>query len=131
MSFLEELKKEGFLKEAQIGEIKNRANEKYAGNVDEALVEFGISEEQILEAKGRYLNMPVKKLNVKEVSFDALKYIPEDSAAHYHFAPFELNSGVLEVGVIDPENMEAMDALQFISSKLGIPFKIFLISKSD
>ena len=131
MSFLEELKKEGFIKESQIGEIKNRANEEHAGDVDEALIEFGISEEQILETKGRYLNMPIKRVNVKEMSFDALKYISEDSAAHYHFAPFELNSGVLEVGVTDPENMEAMDALQFISSKLGIPFKIFLISKSD
>src|SRR3989344_8889153 len=88
MSFLEELKKECFIKESQIGEIKNRANEEHAGDVDEALIEFGISEEQILETKGRYLNMPIKRVNVKEMSFDALKYISEDSAAHYHFAPF-------------------------------------------
>lgn len=131
MSFLEELKKEGLIKESQIGEIKSRASEKHEGDIDEALIESGISEEQILEAKGRYLNMPVRSVNVKEMSFEALKYIPEDSAAHYNFAPFELNDGVLEVGVTDPENMEAMDALQFISSKLGIPFKIFLITKSD
>jgi type IV pilus assembly protein PilB len=37
----------------------------------------------------------------------------------------------LEVGIIDPENTQAMDALQFISAKIGIPTKIFLISKSD
>ena len=61
----------------------------------------------------------------------SLKYISEDSAIHYHFAPIELKDGVLEVGVIDPENIQAMDALQFISAKIGIPFKIFLISESD
>ncbi len=131
MSFLEELTKKGVLKSTQIGEIKNRAREKFNGDVDEALMESGISEDQILEAKGEYLGMPIKKVRVKEMSFDALKYIPEDSAAHYRFAPFELNEGVLEVGVTDPENIEAMDALQFISAKLGIPFKIFLISKTD
>ncbi|MEI8175140.1 MAG: GspE/PulE family protein, partial [bacterium] len=47
------------------------------------------------------------------------------------FAPFNLTDGILEVGVIDPDNIQAMDALQFISAKLNIPFKIFLISKKD
>ena len=64
-------------------------------------------------------------------AFEALKFISEDSAAHYHFAPIQMVDGVLEVGVIDPENIQAMDALQFISAKIGTPFKIFLISKSD
>jgi len=131
MSFLEELVKEGLISENQIGEIKNRAKEKYNGNIDEALTEFGVLEDKILEAKGHFLQMPVKKVNTEDTSFDALKYISEDSAAHYHFAPIELREGVLEVGVTNPENIQAMDALQFISAKLGIPFKIFLISKSD
>ena len=39
--------------------------------------------------------------------------------------------GVLEVGVVDPDNIEALDALQFISGKIGIPYKIFLITKQD
>ena len=131
MSFLEELVKEGLISENQIGEIKNRAKEKYNGNIDEALTEFGVLEDKILEAKGHFLQMPVKKVNTEDTSFDALKYISEDSAAHYHFSPIELREGVLEVGVTNPENIQAMDALQFISAKLGIPFKIFLISKSD
>ena len=131
MSFLEELSKKGLIKESQIGEIKNRAKEKYEGSIDDALLEFGISEDEVLEAKGEYLQIPIKKVNVKEMSFDVLKYISEDSAAHYHFTPIELKDGVLAVGVTDPEDPQAMDALQFISSKLGIPFKVFLISKKN
>jgi type IV pilus assembly protein PilB len=65
------------------------------------------------------------------MSFDVLRYISEDSATHYHFVPIELKDGVLSVGVMDPENIQAMDALQFISTKIGIPFKVYLISKSD
>ncbi len=131
MSFLEELTKEGVIDKSQIGEIKARAEEKYNGNFDEALIESGVTEEKILEAKGKYLQMPTKKVNKEKSSFNALKYIPEDSATHYHFAPIELKDGVLEIGVTDGENVETMDALQFISAKLGIPFKIYLISKSD
>ena len=131
MSFLEELAKENVIKTSQIGEIKSRAQEKYAGDIDEALIESGVTEDKILEVKGKYLQMPVKKIDKDELTFDALKYISEDSATHYNFAPIELREGVLEVGVTDPENIQAMDALQFISVKLGIPFKIYLISKND
>jgi type IV pilus assembly protein PilB len=131
MSLLEELVKNGLIKESQIDEIRNLARDKYEGDIDYALAEMNVPEDKILEIKGAYFSMPIKKLGVKNLSFDGLKYISEDSATHYNFAPIGLIDGVLEVGVTDPSNMEAMDALQFISSKIGIPFKIFLISKSD
>lgn len=131
MSFLEELVKKGFLNESQIVEVKNLATEKYEGRIEDALSEIGVTEDQIVLAKGEYYNIPTKKVNIKELSFNILKYIPEDSARHYNFAPFGLKEGVLEVGITDPENIQGIDALQFISNKLGIPFKIFLISKKD
>ena len=131
MSFLEALVKKGVIESSQIGEIKNHAKEEYNGNIEEALLESGISEEKILEAKGEYLGIPIRKVNSEDMSFSVLKYISEDSALHYRFVPIELREGVLEVGVMDPENIQAMDALQFISTKMGIPFKVFLITKSD
>ena len=130
MSFLEELSKKGIIKESQMGEIKIRAREKFAGDIDAALLELGLSEDQLLEEKGEYLKIPVKKVDLKDMSFDVLKYISEDSATHYGFAPLEIKDGVLSVGVVDPGNTQAMDALQFISSNLGMPFKVFLISRS-
>ncbi|MDR3519630.1 MAG: GspE/PulE family protein [Candidatus Pacebacteria bacterium] len=131
MSFLEELAKRGLIKTSQIAEIKNRAKENFNGDIEKVLVESGLPEEKILEIRGEYLNLPVKHVNLEEMSFNALKYISEDSATHYHFTPLELKDGVLEVGVTDPEDIQAMDALQFISSKIGIPFKVFLISQGD
>jgi type IV pilus assembly protein PilB len=131
MSFLEELAREGIINESQIGEIKSRAEEKYAGDVDDALSELGVTSEKVLEIKGKYFSMPIKKVNTRALSFEAIKYIPESSAVHYQFAPISFKDGVLEVGITNPENIQAMDALQFISAKRNIPFKIFLISKSD
>ncbi len=131
MSFLEELVKKGVINNNQIDEVKNLAKEKFNGNIDEALIKFGISEDVLLQIKGSYLQMPVKKINSKEFSFDALKYIPEDAATHYHFVPIGYVEGVLEVGMLDPEDSQAMDALQFIANKLAVPFKVFLISPAD
>ena len=49
----------------------------------------------------------------------------------YKFVPLGIKDGVLEVGIVDAENIEARGALSFIASKLGIPFKLYLISPSD
>ncbi|MFA4975283.1 MAG: GspE/PulE family protein [Candidatus Paceibacterota bacterium] len=131
MSFLEELVKKGFIDKSQIDEIKNLARDKHGGDIDETLIEIGIPEDKILLTKGEYLKIPTKKVNIKDISFEVLKYIPEDAATHYRFVPLEFKEGVLEVGITDGENTQAIDALQFISAKSGIPFKIFLISNTD
>ncbi|MEK7136558.1 MAG: GspE/PulE family protein [Patescibacteria group bacterium] len=75
--------------------------------------------------------IPVANLGQSRIPFDALKYIPEDSAGYYKFIPIDFQDGILQVGMVDPDNMEARDALQFIASKGNIPFKIFLVSEAD
>ena len=70
-------------------------------------------------------------LEDEKVAPEILNYIPKNSATYYQLAPVGLKDGVLEVGMLDPNNLEARDALQFIASKLGLPFKIFSISKVD
>ncbi len=131
MTFLEALVKKGLIKDNQINEVKNLAKDKHEGDIDSALIEMGIGEGDILDAKGEFYSMPVKRVDPSKVAIGALKYIPEDAAVNYRFAPFGLSDGVLEVGITDPENIKAMDALQFISAKTGIAFKIYLISKKN
>jgi type IV pilus assembly protein PilB len=91
----------------------------------------GIDPYIALEAKGEFLGVPVKKLPKPAIPFEILKYLPEESASFYKMIPFDVVDGVLEVGVVDPENFEARDALNFISSKNNIPYKIFLMSEGD
>lgn len=62
---------------------------------------------------------------------EVLNYISRNSVTYYQFVPLGYADGVLEVGMIDPANMEARDALQFIASKLGFPYKIFKISPTS
>ena len=50
---------------------------------------------------------------------------------HYRFVPLAIKDAVLEVGAVDPDNTEALDALHFISARIGMPFKVFLITETD
>jgi len=98
---------------------------------DDALIKNGLDEDYLLELKSEYYAVPLKKIADTAFAGDILKYVSEDSASQYKFVPIGIKDGVLEVGVVDPSNFESMDAIQFISSQLGLPFKIFLISNSD
>jgi len=75
--------------------------------------------------------IPTVNLSDIKVSPEVLQYIPEESAAFYQFIPLQIKDGVLEVGMVDPENIEAKDVLQFISTANNLPFKVFRISKED
>jgi type IV pilus assembly protein PilB len=130
MNFLQFLSQKGIITEESISVV-----EKYIssgdGSVDEALVKNGINPGDLLRLKGEFLSIPIKAADEFKVTGEILKYIPEDSARHYRFAPIGVEEGVLEIGIVDPENMESTDAVQFISSKIGMPFKLFLISEED
>ena len=75
--------------------------------------------------------IPVRDLGGKRVSPEILKYIPEESAVNYQFVPIGIKDGILEIGIVDPDNIEARNAVSFIGDKLGLPFKFFLISEED
>ena len=78
----------------------------------------------------RYI--PTREIPVDhKISADILNYISRSSATYYKFVPIGLADGVLEMGMMDPNNLEARDALQFIATKVGLPFKIYHISQES
>jgi type IV pilus assembly protein PilB len=121
------LQTKGVLDEKEVADIHAEAHASGSA-IEELLVRKGVSPGDILAAKGEYWNVPVRTLEGASIPYDILQYIPEESAAHYQVAPLALVDNVLEVGIVDPDNIEALDALNFISTKKGVPFKIFLIS---
>jgi type IV pilus assembly protein PilB len=100
-------------------------------NIESILAKRGIDGETVLQSKTGADDIPVYSLGDKTIPSDILKYIPEESAIHYRIAPLSVNDGVLEVGITDSDNIDALDALNFISSKAHMPFKAYLISEDD
>ncbi|OYV63425.1 MAG: hypothetical protein B7X03_01950 [Parcubacteria group bacterium 21-58-10] len=97
----------------------------------EALAERGVSLADALKATGDAYGIPARLLGDPPADDQVFQYIPLDSARHYGFVPLGITDGALEVGITDPDNIEAIDALQFISGKIGMPYKITLITKED
>jgi hypothetical protein len=105
MSVLDILLQKKLISKADIGEIRKQISTGVL--LDEALASKGVKAEDILTARGEFLNIPVRSLVGVSVAFEILEYIPEESALHYRFVPIGMVDGTLEVGIVDPDNMEA------------------------
>lgn len=75
--------------------------------------------------------VPMRTIGDTKIPYEILRYIPRESAEHYNVAPLGIVDGVLEVGMVDPEDFEGVDALNFIARATGMPYKLFRISEED
>lgn len=130
MNLLEALAAKKLISAKEIAVIEKEAKQS-GDSIESVLVKRGITSEDILKVKSEILEVPIRTVANDEVQFSVLEYIPEESAIHYKFVPLSVKDGVLEVGLVNPDNIEARDALNFISSRAGLPYKIFLISEED
>ncbi|PID83640.1 hypothetical protein CSB11_00305 [Candidatus Campbellbacteria bacterium] len=130
MTILEAIAKKKNFDRVQIENIEQEKEEKKL-SYDEVLVERGLTEEEIFDIKKEYFS----SFNYKEfdkfytISDEVMSYIPLDTVKRYHLVPLGISSDdFLEVGMLNPENMAARNILQFISTKIGKPYRVFLLS---
>ncbi len=130
MNLLDILVEKKIIKKSDLSAIKEEMRS--GGRTAEQVLEGrGISPHDVAVAVGEYYEIPVKEVGDKSIPSETLGYIPEESAEHYKFVPLAVEDGVLHVGIVDPDNIEAKDALNFISSRINLPFKLFVISEAD
>ena len=127
---LDALIESGALSAPEAGLVRKDAAQKKI-SIDEALMERGFDEDLIARARSEALGVSVFSLKNKKIPFDTLKLISEESARHYQFAPLGQDGAALLVGMVNPDDIEAKEALNFIATRLSRPFKIFLISRKD
>jgi len=129
MSVLDILLEKKLISKEDLRSIRKEIGQ--GSTLNQALISKGVKVKDITEALGQFLNIPVREIGETPVPYEALEYIPEESATHYKFVPIGLKDGTLEVGIVDPDNMEARDALSFLAAKSNIPYKIFLVTSDD
>ena len=130
MNFTDILLKKNILTKDKLEEISRQATEEFIP-IDDLLKAYGVSEDDIVKAKAEAMGIEAKSIKGKKIPYEVLKKIPEEASRHYKFIPLNLEDGVLEIGMVNPDDIEAKEALQFISSRLNLPFKISLISQED
>lgn len=100
--------------------------------IEELLLEKKLVEEELLfSIKSEMLQIPLRSVEPKDIPLKVLELIPEDSAQHYRMVPLVQRQGVLEVGMVAPEDVKAKEALNFLSRQGGFSFQVALIGVSQ
>ncbi|MBI4138431.1 MAG: type II/IV secretion system protein [Candidatus Wildermuthbacteria bacterium] len=97
---------------------------------DLLLAKKAIDEEMLFSVKSEVLGIPLRYPNAKDIPLKVLELIPEDSAQHYSMIPVAQKGGVVEVGMIHPEDSLAQEALKFLSRRGAFSWKEVLVTPS-
>lgn len=101
-------------------------------DVGAAIIEAGImSDDDLAAFKSALYRVPQVNLEQIEPDPKAFKEISEDVAGFYHVVPFAIADGVLKVGIVDPEDINALEALKFIASDKGLKLDKYVITYHD
>jgi type IV pilus assembly protein PilB len=129
MNFLETLVKKEIINRYQVDEIIETTT-KDGTTIEKVLSKMGVSDSDILMAKAEYFGAKKKEIDYLGVDEEIVKRIPEESAKTYQMVAFGLSEdGILEVGMLDPRNIEAQNVLQFITSEFGTPYEIYILTE--
>lgn len=121
----------GFLNKNQLKDI----NEDSLSSVSQLELELVkrslVSPIEFLKAKSAIFEIPFLDLTGKKIEGSILQEISEDAVAHYKILPILRDGDDLIVGMVDPEDVEAREALKFISLKGKFNPKVHVISEAD
>ncbi|MBU6500333.1 MAG: type II/IV secretion system protein [Patescibacteria group bacterium] len=112
---------------------KLRRESLLSGRSAEAII-FGrrlIDEEKLARLKSVTLNVPYKKIDAAAISSDILDMIPEETARTYGSIPISRRDNLLVVGMLNPDDTKAQDALKFVARQSHLNLGVYVISYGD
>ena len=90
-----------------------------------------VAEGFLFGLKSENLKIPLREVVYKEIPLKTLEFIPEESAKYYKIIPLAQRGKILEVGMINPENIKAKEALKFLARQNKFSYEASLITITD
>ncbi len=131
MNIIQQLVKKKILERSQAASLEYEA--KTSGKKEEEILleKKIVSEDFLFNLKSSLLKIPLKTVVPEDVSLKALEAIPEESAKYYKMVPLKKEDHRLEVGMVYPEDLKAREAIEFLSRRNDLSYKVFLLTLSN
>ena len=115
----------------QASEFKKKANADKK-SIEEILANKKIiSLEDLTKLKAGLYNLPYENLREKDIDENAINIIPGEVAENYKIICFLKEGRKIKVGVTDPDNFKAIEAVDFLAKGNGLEVEYFFISKDS
>ncbi len=87
-----------------------------------------VSSADLVRARATLLSIPFVELSGKTIPPTILDLVPEPVARKYRLIPFSRESGVLQVAMVDPLDLQVME---FLEKRAGVKVEPFIADLSD
>jgi type IV pilus assembly protein PilB len=85
-----------------------------------------MTSEGLAQAKAAFLKLPYVTFTDQVIKDSVLGLVARDTELFYRFMPFEQQGTYLKVAIVDPFSIQAIEALEFYSKKLGYTVQLFV-----
>ncbi len=117
----------GLLSAADLDEIKHKAQEIGKPLFGMLVEQKKISDEDLTKSIAKATKVPYVNLQGAHVEPAVLRLLSKDIAERYMAVPLGMMQNRLVVAMLDADNVQAVD---FLSSKIGQPLKVYLASEA-
>ncbi|MCD4704699.1 GspE/PulE family protein [bacterium] len=128
---LAKIKESGFLDAKEFEVLKKRLVEE---NLDiDSLVKkyYILDSEKYAQIKAEVIGVPYKNLADEKINKEISKLLPQNLAKNYKMVIFNKVDNTLEVGLVNPENFSAIEAVEFLAHENKYNVKYYLISNES
>lgn len=131
MDPLQALKERGGVDDAFVLEAERIVSET-GKSYETVFIELGIAEAEVRTFMAEYYQVPAFIIPEGfSVQQEVLNYISESAASHYRSVPLMIEDDVLVIGSNDPDNLQMREALNFISTKHNVPYRLVYMLDTD
>lgn len=125
------LVEQGAFNEEKAEAVQKAALESQSSVEEYLLANPIVPEEIFADARGRLYKIPYVDLTGKSIEQDVLRLVPEDTAEHYQVIAFQKSESEVNVGIVDPRNFKALEAVEFLMKEKQLRPYYFIVSPTN
>lgn len=115
----------------ELGDLQLVA-EREGKDFGEVVVDKGLmSDQDLANVKSNLYQLPIVDSASVEAGRSSIAEISEDVAKFYRVVPFANDGKVLKIGLTNPEDIDALEALKFIAADKGLGLEKYIITYKD
>ena len=92
--------------------------------------EHTVDESAVAKVKSKLIKTPYKAVDPAQIPEDVLKLVPYETSRAYQVVPIEKQDKMLVVGMLNPDDAEAQNALTFIAKRERVSLGVYLTTPS-
>jgi type IV pilus assembly protein PilB len=127
---LDVLRSDGVIDAGAVARIAEEADRTGVPAVDILKRDRLATEEAVAAARSKILNIPFQDLSGKVISDDLMNLVPRNVAETFKLAPISAEDHTLVVGLVNPSDYRAIEAIDFIAQQNGYAVSYRIVTEN-